>query len=339
MSSHKLLRSGRTAIASVVATALLSAGVIAPVPASAQSSLAQMTSSNYNGEWLGDTPFITGKTQVDGNFWVVDVWSPANATIVSNNVLLPSTNTPRSTVYLLPGIAGGTSGMNWVTNSDIKSWAQDKNANFVMPLGGKFSLYTDWEESDFILGVNKWETYMIHELPPLIDAEFNGTGWDAIAGLSSTGGAALDIAGHAPHRFRAAASYSGFPVRSGLTGGALSHLLISSGGGSSMNAFGVPGSSDWAEHDPAAHPERLINVAVFVGSAPGFPSGTNLTTFGPSVIERLANDSSNEFTTRARAAGVTVNRYVAQSGSHDFGLFFNQLAVSWDQTIRPAIGE
>lgn len=55
---------------------------------------------------------------------------------------------------------------------------------------------------------------MTRELPAVIDREFHGTGRDAIGGLSSTGAAALDIAGHAPYRFKAAASYSGCPVRS-----------------------------------------------------------------------------------------------------------------------------
>ena len=85
------------------------------------------------------------------------------------------------------------------------------------------------------------------------------------------GGAALDIAGHAPQRYKAAASYSGCPVRSGAIGFPTSTAMIAYGGGSSFTAWGLPGSPQWFEHDPNANPGCLRDVEVFVGSASRTP--------------------------------------------------------------------
>lgn len=343
------LRRPRVLAAAFAAVAALGFGLASPAApsAQAQSSLIdgtfQLPGNQSKQPWLGNQPKIVNKRHVNGNFWKVDVWSPANRAVITNNVLLPGGNQPRGSFYLLPGIQGGEQGMNWMSHTDIGPWFAGKNVNVVMPIGGAYSLYTDWNTADPILGVNKWNTYMTHELPPLIDAEFHGTGRDAIAGLSSTGAAALDIAGHAPQRFRAAASYSGCPVRSGALGWPVSSVMMAAGGGSSVNAWGLPGSPAWADHDPNAQPHRLRDVKVFVASASGAPGPIDgnygpAQHLGPSATERVANECTNIYTRSARAAGVDVNRYYTNTGSHSFPLFSHQLKVSWAQTIQPTIG-
>lgn len=214
--------------AAMVALGAASAGIGS---ASAQSStIGEVSSRATNPQpWLGDKPFITEKRYMGGNHWVVDVWSPANRAVISNNVLLPEGDKPRPSFYLLPGIEGGQAGMNWMTHTDIRHWAVGKNVNVVMPLGG----------------------------------------------------AALDIAGHAPQRYKAAASYSGCPVRSGAIGFPTSTAMIAYGGGSSFTAWGLPGSPQWFEHDPNANPGRLRDVEVFVGSASGTPRAPSMAPTAP----------------------------------------------------------
>ena len=276
--------------AAMVALGAASAGIGS---ASAQSStIGEVSSRATNPQpWLGDKPFITEKRHMGGNHWVVDVWSPANRAVISNNVLLPEGDKPRPSFYLLPGIEGGQAGMNWMTHTDIRHWAVGKNVNVVMPLGG----------------------------------------------------AALDIAGHAPQRYKAAASYSGCPVRSGAIGFPTSTAMIAYGGGSSFTAWGLPGSPQWFEHDPNANPGRLRDVEVFVGSASGTPGpidGTNSPAqwLGPRAVEMVADQCSEEFTRNARNAGVRANRYFSPQGSHTFGLSSHQMKLSWDQTIARTIG-
>jgi diacylglycerol O-acyltransferase/trehalose O-mycolyltransferase len=52
---------------------------------------------------------------------------------------------------------------------------------------------------------------MTKELPPLINAQYKAIGRNAVGGLSSTGGTAIDYAIQAPGLYRAVGSYSGFP--------------------------------------------------------------------------------------------------------------------------------
>lgn len=333
IASQKIIKA-----AAAVCTAL--ACTLAPVTASAQST---WPPEGYNEPWRGNTPHVVSKTHISGNHWKLKVWSPANRRVVTNNVLVAAGTAPRGSLYLLPGIQGGLRGLNWMTHTDVARWSANKNVNIVMPLGGNSSLYTDWNSYDPILGTNKWNTYMTRELPPIIDKAFHGNGRDAIAGLSSTGGAALDIAGDDKKRFKAAASFSGCPVRSGPLGGTVSTALMAYGGGSSQNAWGLPGHPDWIKHDPAAHPGELRGTKVFIGSATGKPGAIDRTNspgqyFGPSQIEALFNECSNQYTRKARAAGVDVHRYISPTGSHSFGLFEHQLKLSWNTTIKPAIG-
>ena len=120
-----------------------------------------------------------------------------------------------------------------------------------------------------------------------------------------SGGPALDIAAHNPGRFKAAATYSGCPMSSGVVGSPLAAGLVLGTGGNIGNAWGPPWDPAWADHDPNAQPTRLRDVAVFVGSASGVPG--------------------------------EVDRFYAPNGAHTWPLFEHQLRTSW-RTIAPAIG-
>ncbi|ANI91057.1 alpha/beta hydrolase [Dietzia timorensis] len=336
------------ALAAAVALLASTAFSSAPI-ASAQSELPTPAQGN-NQPWLGDQAHIVKSENLGGNFHRVHVWSPANREVVVNEVISAPGGQARPTFYLLPGIKGSAipSDFSWSKHTDVRSFFADKNVNVVMPIGGPHSAWTDWDFPDPVLGVNKWNTYMESELPGLIDGAFNGTGRDAIGGLSSTGGAALDIAAHAPQRFRAAASYSGCPIRSGAAGIFSSGAIMASGGGNPFNAWGQPFSQSWPDHDPNANPGRLRDVKVFVSSGSGVPGpidepqnqpygGLNLWT-GPAVVEAGVNGCTEVFANNARAAGVDVNRYYMPQGSHSFPLFGHSMRTSWNQTIAGAIG-
>ena len=92
-----------------------------------------------------------------------------------------------------------------VSASDIQGFFADKNVNVVSPLGGQFSWYTNWDND----GSKQYQTYMTKELPPLINAQYKANRKNAVGGLSSTGGTAVDYAIQAPGLYRAVGSYSG----------------------------------------------------------------------------------------------------------------------------------
>lgn len=69
-------------------------------------------------------------------------------------------------------------------------------------------MQADWYHEDDATGRNKWLTYFTKELPPLMDEQFHGTGTDAIAGISMSGGPAT-LTGTTSKRARTLTGCSG----------------------------------------------------------------------------------------------------------------------------------
>ena len=100
---------------------------------------------------------------------VKEMWaySPSMNRHVPLFVITPKDNSqPRPTIYLLNGGDGGEGRANWVMQTDIVDFYMDKNVNVVIPMAGKFSYYTDWEQDVEALGGKQtWETFLTKELP------------------------------------------------------------------------------------------------------------------------------------------------------------------------------
>ncbi|OBF35949.1 hypothetical protein A5724_15105 [Mycobacterium sp. ACS1612] len=291
---------------------------------------------------------ITEIQHVTDRWDKVSVYSPAMNKVVVNDVFkAPKSGAP--TFYLLPGIDGGddldpggtipAGGKSWFGMTDIQGFFANKNVNVVSPLGGAFSWYTDWVND----GSKQYQTYMTKELPPLINKQYNANGRNAVGGLSSTGGTAVDYAVQAPGVYRAVGSYSGLlnpsdqPQQVAITLG---------GGGASADAmWGPAGGPLWVAHDPSKNITKLKGVAVYVaasgsgaeGAVDQLPPG-----FGPNfaggLIERIVADSTKVFADSAAAAGVPINYVVRPEGSHTWGLFESEMQESWNTTIGPALG-
>jgi S-formylglutathione hydrolase FrmB len=287
---------------------------------------------------------ITGIEHVTDRWDKVSVYSPAMNKVVVNDVFkAPKPGAP--VFYLLPGIDGGDDiagggiapgAKSWFGMTDIQGFFANKNVNVVSPLGGQFSWYTDWVGDPS----RQYQTYMTRELPPLLNAQYDTNGKNAVGGLSSTGGTALDYAIQAPGQYRAVGSYSGMPS---VDPQQVSFTLMS-GGASADAMWGPPGGPLWAAHDPASNVEKLRGVAVYaaasasggVGEVDRLPEG-----FGPNItgglIERMVADSTKRFADAAAAAGVPVTYVVRPDGSHTWGLFESEMQESWNTTIGPAL--
>lgn len=83
---------------------------------------------------------------------LLEVYSPSMNKIVVNRII--RANGPAPTLYLLAGIGGGEDGISWWDNTGVRAFFADKHVNVVMPIGGRFSMYTDWIADDPILGRN-----------------------------------------------------------------------------------------------------------------------------------------------------------------------------------------
>lgn len=186
----------------------------------------------------------------------------------------------------------------------------------VSPLGGPFSWYTDWVGD----GSKQYQTYMTKELPPLINRELKTNGRNAVGGLSSTGGTAIDYAVQAPGLYKAVGSYSGFPAPSEPDAAQQVALTLSSGGASAEAMWGPIGGPDWVAHDPSKNVSRLKGVGVYAAASGGgqgdldkLAPGTNNFTGG--LIEGIVGSNTQKFADAAAAAGVPINFVVRPEGS------------------------
>ncbi|AQA06611.1 hypothetical protein BVC93_22325 [Mycobacterium sp. MS1601] len=290
---------------------------------------------------------ITGIEHVNQRWDKVSVFSPSMNKVVVNDVYkAPDAGAP--TFYLLPGIDGGDNldpGGHWLPGTkswfgmtDVQGFFADKNVNVVSPLGGQFSWFTNWVADPS----KQYQTYMTQELPPLIDAEYNTNGKNAVGGLSSTGGTAVDYAIQMPGLYQAVGSYSGLLNPSDNPQNVSMSLI---GGGAGADAmWGPAGGPLWTAHDPSKNVAKLAGVAVFVtasgsggvGEVDRLPVG-----FGPNItggfIERMVADSTRVFADAANAAGIPITYVVRPDGSHTWGLFEAEMKESWDTTIGPAL--
>jgi diacylglycerol O-acyltransferase / trehalose O-mycolyltransferase len=297
---------------------------------------------------VAEAAHITDVQHVNDRWDKVSVFSPSMNTVIVNDVFkAPKAGAP--TFYLLPGIDGGDNldpGGNWAPGTkswfgmtDIQGFFANKNVNVVSPLGGPFSWYTNWVND----ASKQYQTYMTQELPPLINAQYKTNGRNAVGGLSSTGGTAIDYAIQVPGLYRAVGSYSGLlnPADNPQQVG----MALVGGGLSADNMWGPAGGPLWIAHDPSKNAAKLKGVAVYaaasgsgdVGAVDRLPEG-----FGPNItgglIERIVADSTKVFADAAAAAGVPVNYVVRPEGSHTWGLFESEMQESWNTTIGPALG-
>lgn len=291
-----------------------------------------------------ETARVVGMRVITDRISEIDVYSPALGRTITNTVLR-SHGGSAPTFYLLNGVQGGVDGISWPNNSSYAQFFADKHVNVVTPLGGQFSHYTDWDHPDPIIGQPRWETYLVHELPPVIDAALGATGRNAIGGVSMSGGPAITLAARHPGRYAAAASYSGCPVTSGPLGIAQITAVTASGGANAFNMWGPPGDPQWAAHDPVTLAGNLSGTAIHLASAAGIPGPIDRVApeyllpvaIGGGTVEAASDLCTAALARRLVELGIS-HRYARYpDGAHTWNLFDRELRDSW-ATIGPAIG-
>ncbi len=291
---------------------------------------------------------ITGIEQVNDRWEKISVFSPSMNKVIVNDVYkAPKAGAP--TFYLLPGIDGGDNldpgvyfapgSKSWFGMTDIQGFFADKNVNVVSPLGGPFSWYTDWVGD----GSKQYQTYMTKELPPLINKELKTNGRNAVGGLSSTGGTAIDYAVQAPGLYKAVGSYSGFPAPSDPEAAQQVSLTLMGGGASAEAMWGPLGGPLWVAHDPSKNVTKLKGVSVYAAASGGGQGDVDrlapgTANFTGGLIEGIVLSNTQKFADAAAAAGVPINFVVRPEGSHTWGLFESEMQESWNTTIGPALG-
>ncbi|MFF3223758.1 alpha/beta hydrolase [Nocardia suismassiliense] len=294
-------------VVGVLLVSLLSVGSVAAVPTGAR---------------------LVEEASLGGSVSRMDVYSPSMDRVVTNRVIR-ATGGPAPTLYLLTGIGGGVDGISWWDDTDVREFFADKHVNVVMPVGGAFSLYTDWIADDPAVGRNRWQTYLTRELPGVLDAELGTTGRNAIAGVSMSGGSAVDLAIQAPEVYSAVAAYSGCPWSADAVGAAMVNAQVLRGGGNTANMWGAPGSELWRAHDAFANASALAGKAIYLSAATGTPGAIDQggLTFPP--LEAIASSCTASFAGRLAQLGVPAVHINRPEGAHTWGQFETDLHDSW----------
>ncbi|MFF2085488.1 alpha/beta hydrolase [Nocardia sp. NPDC058176] len=281
------------------------------------------------------------------------VYSAAMDRVIPLQVITPyDTSAPRPTLYLLNGAGGGEDIANWYNQTDVVQFFADKNVNVITPAAGAFSYYTDWQRDDPKLGRNKWQTFLTEELPPIVDATLNTTGVNAIAGLSMSATAVLNLAIAAPDRYRAVGAYSGCASVEDPLSRAYIELVLARAGADPANMWGAPGDPAWRANDAYLNAERLRGKAIYLSSATGLPGPAEALPPGANVgaaikmtdqillggaIEAATNLCTQRLAARLADLNIPAHTEFRPAGTHTWKYWEQDLHNSWP-LIAAAIG-
>lgn len=278
-----------------------------------------------------------------GRLFQVMVYSPA----MRRSVPLWMSHPPQGaapTLYLLNGVDGGENGGSWPDRTDIAQFFANKQVNVVVPLAGRASFYTDWERDDPAVERNEWTTFLTDELPRAIDSRFDGTGRSAIAGVSMSATSVLELAAHAPGRYRAVGSYSGCPTTSDGLGRLLVQSELGMFGANATNMWGPPADPRWQAEDPMLHVDQLRGTPLYISVGTGAP-GPYDGLFGPQIdgdpglwlqrvvmggaMEAVADGCTHDLLARLAQRGIPATAVLRPTGTHSWPYWQQDLHDSW----------
>ncbi|MEU2001191.1 alpha/beta hydrolase family protein [Rhodococcus sp. NPDC019627] len=275
--------------------------------------------------------------------------SPAMNRVVQVQVLHPAGGAARPSLYLLDGVSAGAESdfreSTWTQKTDVVQFFADKKVNVVLPVGGTASYYTDWHLPDPTLGVNKWETFLADELPPIIDAQFSGNGTNAVAGVSMGAMGAANLMTRHPHLYRGLAAYSGCLDNTQPSSRDSVRGTVAFKGGNPANMWGPDFDPAWAAHDPTVNAEALRGKQIYISTGNGLPGPYEMATGGDLAstiavggpLEAAANLCTQTFQQRLNALAIPATFVYRNSGTHSWPYWQDELRTSWP-VLRGALG-
>ncbi|MFT3716906.1 MAG: alpha/beta hydrolase family protein [Gordonia sp. (in: high G+C Gram-positive bacteria)] len=288
---------------------------------------------------------VVGVRELNARTTLLSVYSPAMHRVVRSHVLHPP-GKPGGlpSFYLMGGAGGAEDGISWYNFGGVKKFFANKRVNVVLPIGGRFSMMTDWQNNDPMLGRNKWQTFFTRELPDAVNQAFGTNGSAALGGVSMSAGPALDLVEHAPSRFRAVAAYSGCPGTTDALGLTANIAIPIRGGGNPGNMWGAPVGPKWYQHDPVINAGKLRGKTIWLSAGSGLPGpidGGPLEVagglFGGNVMEAWSLACTNNMSNRLNQLGIPHTMHRRPDGAHTWGLFAADMRASWPKIAR-AIG-
>lgn len=294
---------------------------------------------------------VTASTEYGSQRELITVYSAAMGRDIPLDVLRPADRTkPAPVFYLLNGAGGGEDSASWANRTDYQNFFADKHVNVVTPLRGAFSYYTDWIKTDPVLGVQKWQTFLTEELPPVLDEYLGSNGRNAVAGISMAGTTVLNLAIAAPKLYTMAASYSGCARTSDPAGERYIRTVIEDRGkADARNMWGPYGGPGWVKNDPYVNAAKLRGTGIYLSSNSGLPGQDESIEAGSTAqeglgmadrvvlggaIEAVTNVCTQQMAGRLAELNIPAKVIIRPTGTHSWGYWERELHASWPSISR-----
>jgi S-formylglutathione hydrolase FrmB len=226
-------------------------------------------------------------------------------------------------LYLLHG--GGGEYTDWTTNTHVELWTAPTHLLVVMPGTASSPIdgwYTDWQGSG-VHGRPQWETFHVHELPQLLERNWQAGPNRALAGLSLGGYGAIIYAQRHPGFFKAAASYSGvLDITANLQDVPDSIVAGISGGEG-------PTRTTLADTNPINDVTALKGTDLYISFGNGEPGPLDPPNTEFDRLESWVNQGDESFLGALTAAGIPATIDAYGPGTHSWNY--------WDRELRRSL--
>lgn len=279
----------------------------------------------------------------------------------------PIANAP--TYYLLNGAGGSEQNTDWISQAatTVQEVLENEPVNVVIPMEGAFSYYVDWlttpEVNKYFKGEQKWSTFLAHELRPSIEEYAEANGKRAVSGFSMAATSVLLLAEHNPDMFDAVGSFSGCaatstPLPNFFVGLTVNRGSAGTGSVTPENLWGPRGSEYNRYNDALVMVDNLKDskTKFYVSAGTGLPGQTDMLGYlkenqtssvalqqaltlwvEGGAIEAAMNACTHDFNTKARNVGADVYFNRRAVGTHSWPIWHDDLRVSWEKVIKPAL--
>lgn len=278
---------------------------------------------------------VVGEPVVDGRYeqWRINSHRMQREIVVEVH-RAPEGTGPAPTLYLLDGIESELP--SGFVREGAREWFADQNVNLVIPTGGQGSLWADWDQQDPNLGIVQWESFLVHDLPELLEPQLDSNDKRGAGGISMGASAALTLATRHPGFYDAVFGVSGCysPVGIGET---LARYTVQTGGGNPDNMWGPSGSPQWRAHDALANAENLRGTAIHLSSATGMASQEDWENTGRRAgrlivgmaIEQATGQCTQAAAERFEQLDIPADVVIHPTGLHSWSRFGPAIQQAW----------
>jgi S-formylglutathione hydrolase FrmB len=329
----------RANVRRLAAALVLSAAVVAPAGSASSATTADPQFASLDGLT------VQAVQQIDARSYDVTVLSANLGRPVHIRVLLPvdyaaSPDTRYPVLYLFHGTSGRAS--DWMSGGDAEATTAPYDVITVMPEcgfnGDGGFWFTNWVDQTTSHGPSQFESYLIDQLVPWVDANLRTIATRAgraVAGLSQGGYGSAEMAARHPDMFSVMASFSGAPeidrdpdVIVGATG-VIEAIAVGDDNVPPGSIFGSRATDEinWQGHDPSTLMNNLRGMGIYLWTGLGEPGPYDPTPPDPSAmgIEFLVHQSTQHFEQHLTEAGIPHFYDDYTAGTHSWGYWARDL--------------